>query len=1122
MKRKSLLSAALCVMLLLPQTAVLHAEESESIIITGEEIYKEDFESGVKFAENTAYACAEDNSRGALAFDRIGHIDNMQSLAGAEAADVIAEFDMKLTNASGATNNSVFFTLRAQEAGGSGIKFAYHDISRYDAQTGGFGSNRIRDRISVGYSSGSDDMTNWSIGAISGAMGIENTGTRSFDDYYTFRAAAVGGMAYHQVFSSDGDLIEAVCADISAYDAPQKGRMYIGAHNCAAYIDEIRMYNAVKTAEVSIEAENMELSQGETTSFNIRIRDEEGVWHSLDKSRNSEFDFDYDSEKLIVDAQGGTITALADDELKLFVTAKDFYSGDTLTNEFVFESITDEAAAEAAKDALELNLTEVREDFELPLSGLYGTSVEWTSSNAAIRIYQGTAKVIAPEKDTVVTLTAKITRQEASAVKMFDITVKAAVAPLRDVILKGGLIYSESFDNLQSVDSDWKSIIDNETIIYEDGALHINSKGVVLSAAQFGPETSACIAEYDAKQLGCTANSNAQFSMGLMASGSSSYRFAYADVSAYNTATNTLNGPTGRDRIFLGHTSSSANMGNWTLYGAGKSPMGILNTSTRSFDDYYTFSAAAAGNTIQLALTDKASPVDSVSYYNPSMKLGSGRLQLNMQSTEFMLDNIRVYDAVGFREIALQTEKQAVKPGEEVPFEIIISGDTALDKSYYSMLEFDCDDGISVDVQNGTVTAEREGEFIVRVTARDYLDKSVAVYKAAVICASSYADKIEEIAGALDINDYIDYPDGIVKDFKLPSEFMQSAVTWSSDSSAIVINGTAAEISRGNEDIQATLTADITIGGISVSKSFTVTVLRSYSDEEAIELDMKLVSVPERTKENLDLPVEGRYGSAITWSSDNTSVISSGGTVKRAQKDVSVRLGAEFCIGSTIKKYYYNVIVEGTGTGASVGGGSGGSSGSGAGTPNISVSVANNQTQNIFRFDDVQSGFWGENAIYELVKAGVIARDTSFRPNDNITREEFVKLAVEAFGLYSEAAECDFDDVDRSAWYYRYVASGVNAGVISGISGSLFGTGELITRQDMAAIIARLLVNCGEELKAGESGFDDGELIADYAKDAVAALCSGGILSGMGDNRFEPLANATRAQAAVLLNRARK
>ena len=49
--------------------------------------------------------------------------------------------------------------------------------------------------------------------------------------------------------------------------------------------------------------------------------------------------------------------------------------------------------------------------------------------------------------------------------------------------------------------------------------------------------------------------------------------------------------------------------------------------------------------------------------------------------------------------------------------------------------------------------------------------------------------------------------------------------------------------------------------------------------------------------------------------------------------------------------------------------------------------------------------------------------------------------------------------------------------------------------------------------------FDDGGLISDYAKDAVAYFAANGIVNGVSDGIFAPLDNATRAQTAVILYR---
>ncbi len=1123
MKLNKLLSGVLCVMMVSQNIAVLNVSAEETVIIPGNRIYYESFDESVDFCENAEYTISSDSDKGVLAFDRVGKIDNMLSLAGSEAGDVITKYSMKLNKASGATNNSVFMTLRAQEAGGSGVKFAYHDITKYSTENGDFSGARSRDRISIAYSDGSDDMTQWNILSMSDTMGIEDTSSRSFADYYTFTTAVVGDNAYYSVTSQDGETVSSIEADISEYDVAQKGKFYLGAQNCSAYIDEIEMYEAIEISEISIEAENMELTQGETTAFNIRVRDTEGAWHSLDKSCNSSFAFEYDSEKLMVDAENATITAITADGLSLDITAKDFYTGKTLTSSFAFEAMTDEKAVALAKDALALPFDTVDGDFTLPVSGIYNTEIIWTSSSSKVRINGENAKVIASQEDTVIELKAQITRGESSEYKSFEVLLKGIELPERDVILKGELVYSEDFDNESDIDSDIAGAIDNETIKYEDGALHIDAKGKVFTGPSFGPELSGAIAEFDAKQLGCSANSNAQFSMGLMTKGTSSYRFAYSDVSAYNTEDNTLTGATSRDRIFLGRTASSSNMGQWTLYGAGKSPIGILNRSNRSFDKYYTFSAVAAANTLLLSVMDDETLLDTVSYYNPSMKLDKGTVSFNTQSTELMLDNIRVYEAIGVRSLEFAMDEAALKPGESAEFKLLLTDGSVLDKKYYDAIEFECDGAVTIDTDKSEISADAEGEYIIKLTLRDYADERVSLTNSAILLVSDVADEIEKIAAELDITEYVENTDGIVSDFELPDSIGDAKLTWASDNSAIIINGTDAEVSRGDKNIKVILTASITLDSITVLKQFEVVVEKTYPATEAIALDYKLVDIPKRTKEDIDLPEQGRYGTEISWKSSNTSAISDDGEVRRAKENKTVKLTATFTNGEESEKYYYNVVVIGTGgsSGGSGGGGGGGSFG-GSALSGITIEkpIVNVPEQKAFAFADVSADFWAAHNIYEMVNMGVVSKDTYFRPNDPITREEFVKLVVESFKLYNPAATAEFDDVSPDAWYSPYVASAVEAGIIQGVSETSFGSGNMITRQDIATIIARMLEKQGVDMSVSGNEFADTSEISDYAKDAVMSLNSMGIVTGMGDNRFEPMSNATRAQAVVMILRA--
>jgi len=165
----------------------------------------------------------------------------------------------------------------------------------------------------------------------------------------------------------------------------------------------------------------------------------------------------------------------------------------------------------------------------------------------------------------------------------------------------------------------------------------------------------------------------------------------------------------------------------------------------------------------------------------------------------------------------------------------------------------------------------------------------------------------------------------------------------------------------------------------------------------------------------------------------------------------------------------------------------------------------------------VDANGWGKSYIAALYARGIIngKSECEFMPDAAITREEFVKLVVELFGLTDDTATTDFTDVLKGSWYYKYVASAKKCGIIGGIGDSKFGTGAYIKRQDMAKIINSVLVANGITL-SGNANFNDNDKIADYAKEHVAAI-SGTIISGDDQGNFNPNKNATRQEAAKMV-----
>ncbi len=202
------------------------------------------------------------------------------------------------------------------------------------------------------------------------------------------------------------------------------------------------------------------------------------------------------------------------------------------------------------------------------------------------------------------------------------------------------------------------------------------------------------------------------------------------------------------------------------------------------------------------------------------------------------------------------------------------------------------------------------------------------------------------------------------------------------------------------------------------------------------------------------------------------------------------------------------------------GGGGGGSLGGGSKepeTPYDSIEITGKEEENTNieeTLKDMSSEHWAYEAVKTLSNAGVINgfEDGTFRPEDAVTREQFIKMLVSAFNMISENAECNYSDVPKDAWYYASVAIATEKGITKGY-GSAFGTGTSITREDAAVMIYRII-----EAQAAEAdSFSDDSLISSYAKDAVYALAGNGVINGMGDGTFAPKSNLTRAQAAQII-----
>lgn len=195
------------------------------------------------------------------------------------------------------------------------------------------------------------------------------------------------------------------------------------------------------------------------------------------------------------------------------------------------------------------------------------------------------------------------------------------------------------------------------------------------------------------------------------------------------------------------------------------------------------------------------------------------------------------------------------------------------------------------------------------------------------------------------------------------------------------------------------------------------------------------------------------------------------------------------------------------------GGGGGGSRGSGiAVAPTVEPG---SYIEPEIKFDDLGSAQWAHTAVMYLAEKGIVSGKAKniFAPNDLVTRGEFLKMLTAALSITSPSEDAGFADTDGH-WSEKYVAAAVNAGIAKGMTDTAFEPDTTITREMGATFVKRALDYKTVVCEADPSEFADHADISEYAREAVYSLKRAGIMSGVGNNSFNPKGNMTRAEAA--------
>lgn len=176
-------------------------------------------------------------------------------------------------------------------------------------------------------------------------------------------------------------------------------------------------------------------------------------------------------------------------------------------------------------------------------------------------------------------------------------------------------------------------------------------------------------------------------------------------------------------------------------------------------------------------------------------------------------------------------------------------------------------------------------------------------------------------------------------------------------------------------------------------------------------------------------------------------------------------------------------------------------------------------------FKDVKEGSWYYKNVMYAADNGYMngTGDYLFAPDQTLTRGMVVtvlaRVSGEDLSAYPSSA---FTDVAPGKWYAPAVAWANAKKIVAGYRDGTFRPDQNITREEMAQIIKNYAAYQGADTTADNTvlaGYDDAGLVSGWAKDALCWCKSQGLIGGVSATRLAPQSASTRAQFCTVIKR---
>lgn len=173
-------------------------------------------------------------------------------------------------------------------------------------------------------------------------------------------------------------------------------------------------------------------------------------------------------------------------------------------------------------------------------------------------------------------------------------------------------------------------------------------------------------------------------------------------------------------------------------------------------------------------------------------------------------------------------------------------------------------------------------------------------------------------------------------------------------------------------------------------------------------------------------------------------------------------------------------------------------------------------------FTDLPSSHWAYDNINKMYNGEIIAgfEDGTFRPDDLVTREQFITIFVKALNIEPLEVVYEFEDVEDNRWSKPYIDMAFAYLPFETIEGkNYFRPAEPVTREDVAYALTS---SDGVPDYTSLDRFIDKDEISEDKKRYVSVVVGQGIMNGNPDGTFKPKNGLTRAELATVICNAAK